>query len=284
MKPTFKEAVDKQLSGIEFTDEMKLKVLLQVRRKRHFTKVVYAAVSGFVLLMLISFGSIFALKPHSDITVASPAHEAHKVFSSANFDVIVTNMNQENDIVEINFSILSRADYDVMLMRLPFYDSNMKVTHQATISEISCIPSFPLSGQQVIYLAAGASLDFRITLDISRRTAGQDIVLTEKFDILIPAVEIIDPEKLTKLTPAHSGPFLIRLDEIHLDPILRLVVNEEYNPEVANSRLYKAIDWPNDYWSETDVMSRYRWLGHTAVNTGLALENRESIKVEIILK
>lgn len=264
MRPTFRETADKQLSGLKFTENMRLGVIVRGRRRVHYTRRIAAAAAVF-LAMLTGISAFFALRPDgAPDNVAAPGstyeYMQPQIFSSENFDIYVTEFDHSGMYIDISYSLVSRAESDVIVIRSPFYDDEPRPQNEVTVTETLCEPEFPTFAEQAILLPAGGQTDFDMHLSLSEWKRGEEAVPCVRFDFLKPAVGFTPAEYLT----LAETPLLIELDDIHID-IARAATEKTDNPStvmVENAQI-SVRDWPSDTWAyykTCDYRDVPRWL------------------------
>lgn len=283
MRPTFRETVDKELSNLKFTENMRLSVIVHGRRRVHYTRRIVSIAAVF--LLLLSGVTVFlSLRPDAApdrIAVTSPIENpaSENIYSSDNFDVILNSFSHEGMHLYLSYSLASRADHDVIVIRSPFEDDDINIQNRITIEETKVEPAFAPYAEQAIYLPAGGCIDFEMTVSMGSWLPGDTAELKLRFDFLKPAIDIT-PEKNISLTDA---PLLILTDELHVDIAHAVTALTEIPIEIIpENQKYTIRDWPNDLWAHSMDRS-YSDLPRQLAKDGVTEDDGERIDLEFSL-
>ena len=227
MKPTFREAVDKQLSGIEFSDEMKLNVLIQSRRRRHIHRAAFAAAACACAV----FAGAFFL--HSRLSAPDPVFSetppALLTVSSENADIAVNSCEWQGYYLNIGYTVTSKSENVVQLKSSPFIAADnalIEIENGMPVSEDT---------ERAIYLAPGESIQHTASLRADRcqpddtveiKLASDIYILDnssipEHVDTLLTAEVPSDFRKGTYISSgetAANGMFSVEINKGYFDP------------------------------------------------------------------
>ncbi|MBQ4089144.1 MAG: hypothetical protein IJC56_04600 [Clostridia bacterium] len=283
MRPTFRETADKKLSEMTFTENMRLSVIVRGRRRVHYVRRFAAAAAALIIILTGISATVFFRPKSAPDHVASPGQTydylSPAIFSSENFDVYVTEFDQSGMHIDMEWRLVSRADYDALVIRSPFFDDEMKPQSKVEISETFCEPEFPSYAEQAVLLPAGGQLQFSAQLSLSEWNPGEEALASVRFDFLKPALAFT-PTELMTLTEA---PLLIDLDGVHID-IARAATErtDNLNTVIPENEQIVVRDWPDDTWAYYKTCDYYympRWLE----TDGFVADEGEKIEVSFAL-
>lgn len=228
MKPTFREAVDKQLSGIKFTDEMKLNVLIQSRRRRHIHSAVFAVTA---CACAVFAGAFFLYNripaPDPRITDAPPSI---LTVSSENADIAINSCEWEGYYLNIDYTVSSKSQNVVQLKSSPFITAD-----NALIETENGMPVSE-STERALYLAPGESIQHTASLRADRCQPEDTVEIKLASDIYTLDNSSI-PEHVDTLITAevpsdfHKGTY-INSGETSANGMFSVEINKGYfNPE-----------------------------------------------------
>jgi len=216
MRPTFRETADNKLSEMKFSETMRLSVIVRGRRRVHYVRRFAAAAAALIMILTGISAAVFFRPDSAPDYVASPGptyeYTDLAIFSSENFDVYVTDFDQSGMQINMKWRLVSRADYDALVIRSPFFDDEMKPQNEVEITETACEPEFPSYAEQAVLLPAGGQLSFSAQLSLSEWNPGEEALASVRFDFLKPAIGFTPTEYVT-LT---ESPILIDLDGLHI--------------------------------------------------------------------
>lgn len=279
MRPTFRETADKKLSEMTFTENMCLSVIVRGRRRVHYVRRFAAAAAALIIILTGISAAVFFRPEIAPDNVASPGQALEylspTIFSSENFDVYVTEFDQAGMYIDMEWRLVSRADYDAIVIRSPFFDDEMKPQNKVEIAEISCEPEFPSYAEQAVLLPAGGQLSFSAQLSLNEWKPGEEALACVRFDFLKPAIGFTPTEFMT-LT---ESPILIDLDGVHID-IARAATErtDNLNTVIPENEQIVVRDWPDDTWAYYKTCDYYympRWLE----TDGFVADEGEKIEV-----
>jgi len=129
LKPSFREAADRRLNELTFTDTMKLSVLVQGRRSTRPRYLRYAAMACALLLMVSAF-ALLSINPHPD-RISIPDLPAGQKFSSPGMDIVVTSSSWDGYYLSIDYTVSSNSDDDIVIALSPFTSSGASLVEMA---------------------------------------------------------------------------------------------------------------------------------------------------------
>ena len=283
MRPSFRETADNKLSEMKFTENMYLSVIVRSRRRVHYVRRLAAAAAALIIILTgISAALIYRPDSAPDY-VASPSqtydYRDPVIFSSENFDVYVTEFDQSGMYINLEWCLVSRAGYDAIVIRSPFYDDEMKPQNEVKITETYCEPEFPSYAEQAILLPAGGQAGFSAQLSLSEWKSGEEALASVRFDFLKPAIGFTSAEHIT----LAESPLLIDLDGIHIDIARSATENTDNTTTVMLENLQIVLrDWPNDEWMYNKTCDYYYMPGWLEAD-GIAADEGEKIEVSFEL-
>lgn len=175
MKPSFREAADKRLNELTFTDTMKLSVLVRGRRSARPRYLRYAAVACALLLMVSAF-ALLSIKPHPD-RIIIPDLPAGQKFSSPGMDIVVTSSSWDGYYLSIDYTVSSSFSEDTVIALAPFTSSDASL--------IEMTGGIPAAEETMVCLSPGKAVSRTAKLRIDGCKPGDTVEARLEADLYL---------------------------------------------------------------------------------------------------